>query len=229
MKFHVFVDFDGTIAPLDTTDLLLERFADLRWLEIEEQWKAGLIGSRECMVRQVDLVRATPDEIDRFVEEIEIDPGFADFACLCTRLGHAVTVVSDGLDRTVGTVLKRAGITVPFRANRLAWVGGDRWRLQFPHSRSDCSTLAGNCKCQFAEAERESGRIVVGDGRSDYCIAGRADLVLAKSSLVTYCAEQGFPHVVFRDFADASELLMQWIAERVEDRAERRPAQFGDE
>lgn len=227
MKFHVFVDFDGTIAPLDTTDLLLERFADPRWREIEEQWKAGSIGSRECMVRQVDLVRATPDDIDRFVEEIEIDPGFPDFVRLCTRLGHAVTVVSDGLDRTVGTVLKRAGIDVPFRANRLAWVGGKRWRLKFPHARSDCSALAGNCKCQFADAELARGRIVVGDGRSDYCIAGRADLVLAKGSLVSHCSEQRLPHVVFRDFEDASGLLMHWIAARVDGPAER-PAHMGD-
>ncbi|MCL4764887.1 MAG: HAD-IB family phosphatase [Hyphomicrobiaceae bacterium] len=228
MRFHVFVDFDGTIAPLDTTDLLLERFADPRWLDIEEQWKTGLIGSRECMVRQVDLVRATPADIDRFVDEIEIDPGFRGFVRLLSGLGHAVTVVSDGLDRTVGTVLKRAGIDVPFRANRLAWVGGNRWRLTFPHARSDCRALAGNCKCQFADAERVNARIVVGDGRSDYCLAGRADLVLAKGSLVSHCAELDLPHVVFRDFSEASELLMHWIAARVGSPTER-PAQMGDE
>ncbi len=228
MKFHVFVDFDGTIAPLDTTDLLLQRFADPSWMDIEEQWKAGLIGSRECMVRQIALLRATPEEIDGFIEEIDIDPGFASFVRLCSGLGHAVTVVSDGLDRTVGTVLKRAGINVPFRANRLAWAGGNRWRLRFPHARSDCMTLAGNCKCQFAEAERTNGRIVVGDGRSDYCIAGRADLVLAKSSLVSHCLEQKLPHIQFRDFTEASELLMHWIAARSEDRAAH-PAHIGDE
>lgn len=228
MRFHVFVDFDGTIAPLDTTDLLLERFADPRWLDIEEQWKAGLIGSRECMVRQVDLIRATPEQIDRFVDEVEIDPGFRGFVRLMDGLGHAVTVVSDGLDRTVGPVLKRAGIDVPLRANRLAWAGGDRWRLTFPHARSDCLSLAGNCKCQFADADRVSARIVVGDGRSDFCIAGRADLVLAKGPLVRHCSGLGLPHVVFRDFGEASELLMHWIAARAEGPAEC-PAQLGDD
>src|SRR5262245_12565255 len=62
VKCHVFVDFDGTIASLDTTDLLLERFAAPQWRQIEEDWKAGLIGSRECLVRQIDLVRATSVE-----------------------------------------------------------------------------------------------------------------------------------------------------------------------
>ena len=64
MNHHVFVDFDGTIAPVDTTDLLLERFADPAWHRIEEEWKAGRIGSRECLVRQIDLVRASPEELD---------------------------------------------------------------------------------------------------------------------------------------------------------------------
>ena len=76
LNCHVFVDFDGTIAPVDTTDLLLERFADPKWLEIEEEWKSGRIGSRECLVRQIDLVRAAPEELDDFVSRIDIDPGF---------------------------------------------------------------------------------------------------------------------------------------------------------
>lgn len=105
MKCHVFVDFDGTIAPSDTTDLLLQQFADPRWQDIEEEWKAGRIGSRECLVRQIDLVRATPAEVDTFLQDIEIDPGFPEFVALCQDEGHDVTVVSDGLDRAVQTVL----------------------------------------------------------------------------------------------------------------------------
>ena len=35
-----------------------------------------MIGSRECLVRQIDLVRATPAQLDDFIEHIEIDPGF---------------------------------------------------------------------------------------------------------------------------------------------------------
>src|SRR3954466_4234943 len=88
VKCRVFVDFDGTIASVDTTDLMLERFAAPAWRDIEDDWKAGRIGSRECMVRQIDLVRASPSEMDDFVAGIEIDPNFPAFAKLCTRLGH---------------------------------------------------------------------------------------------------------------------------------------------
>jgi 2-hydroxy-3-keto-5-methylthiopentenyl-1-phosphate phosphatase len=121
VKGHVFVDFDGTIASLDTTDLLLERFAAPEWRQIEDDWKAGLIGSRECLVRQIDLVRATRADLDDFIAHIEIDPGFPAFVELCREQGHDVTIVSDGLDRTVEAVLKRHDLDLPFYANHLEW------------------------------------------------------------------------------------------------------------
>ena len=210
---HVFIDFDGTIAPVDTTDLLLERFADPSWQEIEEDWKAGRIGSRECLVRQIDLVRATPSEMDDFVSRIDIDPGFPEFVELCRANGHRATVVSDGLDRTVSSVLSRAGIDLPFFANRLTWMGEDRWRLSFPHARSDCRALSGNCKCQFSDAAVGHVRIVVGDGRSDFCVAEQADLVLAKGALARHCRAGDLPHFTFTRFEEATRLLSVWVEE----------------
>jgi 2-hydroxy-3-keto-5-methylthiopentenyl-1-phosphate phosphatase len=217
LKCRLLVDFDGTIAPEDTTDLLLERFAAPAWRDIEEDWKAGRIGSRECMVRQIDLVRATPAEMDEFVAAIEIDPAFPSFVALCTRLGHNISVVSDGLDRTVDAVLRRNGFDLPHSANHLQWAGGDRWRLTFPHARSDCLALSGNCKCSTALQVPRELTIVVGDGRSDFCLAGRADLVLAKDSLLEYCLQNDLPHFGFEDFAEATEILASWLETRTAD------------
>ena len=214
LKCRLLVDFDGTIAPLDTTDLLLERFAAPPWRDIEEDWKAGRIGSRECMVRQIDLVRASQAEMDEFVAGIEIDPEFPSFATRCTRLGHSIAVVSDGLDRTVDAVLRRHDLDLPHYANHLEWRGDDRWRLTFPHARSDCRALSGNCKCNFTAGAPRVVSIVVGDGRSDFCVASRADLVLAKGSLLDHCIETGLPHFAFADFAEATEILADWLEER---------------
>lgn len=214
VKCRVFVDFDGTIAPVDTTDLLLERFAAPAWREIEEEWKAGRIGSRECMVRQIDLVRATPAEMDAFIRTVDIDQGFQSFVGLFRRLGHALVVVSDGLDRTIRTVLDRNDIDVPYFANHLQWRGDDRWRLTFPHARSDCAALSGNCKCSFSEGRPSELNILVGDGRSDFCLAERADLVLAKSSLLKHCRNAGLPHIAFEDFDEATHQLAGWLEER---------------
>jgi 2,3-diketo-5-methylthio-1-phosphopentane phosphatase len=210
----VFVDFDGTIAPVDTTDLLLERFAAPAWRQIEEDWKAGRIGSRECLVRQIDLVRASETEMDAFVAGIAIDPGFPDFVRLCELQGHSVAVVSDGLDRTIAAVLSRHGLELPFYANRMESTGGNRWRLGFPYARSDCRSLSGNCKCRFTEGQPRRLRVVIGDGRSDFCVAGRADLVLAKSALLDHCRAMEMPHFAFSDFSEASRLMADWLEAR---------------
>ena len=214
LKCCVLVDFDGTIATDDTTDALLERFAEPGWLDIEADWQAGRIGSRECLVRQIDLIKASAKQYDDFVSSIEIDPGFRPFVEECRSRDFDIMVVSDGLDRTVGTVLRRAGLDLPFRANRLQAVGTDRWRLTFPHARDDCQSLSGNCKCQFAEAARGSVRVVVGDGRSDFCIAGRADLVLAKSSLVEHCRRNALPHFAITNFDEATDIFVRWLDDR---------------
>lgn len=210
---HVLVDFDGTIAALDTTDALLERFAGPAWLDIETDWKAGRIGSRECMVRQVDLIRATPAELDDFVARLDIDPGFTAFAVFCKAQGFGVSVVSDGLDWTVAAMLGRHGLDLPFFANHLEAHGKDRWRLTFPHARGDCRALSGNCKCQFTATRPGQIRVVVGDGQSDFCVAGEADLVLAKSTLVDHCRKASLPFLGFSTFDEAAKLFAGWLAE----------------
>src|SRR5882672_3580980 len=133
MKPLVLVDFDGTIVHQDATDLILERFALPEWREVEQEWVAGRIGSRECLARQVDLVRASAAEMDGLIESIEIDPAFSTFTALCRELGYSVVVGSDGLDRVIAAILSRAGIEVPYASNRLVQTGVDRWRVEFPH------------------------------------------------------------------------------------------------
>jgi 2,3-diketo-5-methylthio-1-phosphopentane phosphatase len=208
----VFVDFDGTIVPADVTDTLFGRFALPEWLDIEADWKAGRIGSRECMARQVDLMRCTPAEYDALCGTVDVDPHFPTFVELCRSAGIGMTVVSDGLDRSIRNVLGRAGLDLPYFANRLEHQGGDRWRLGFPHARSACAMLSGNCKCQFAEAHPGSVHLMIGDGRSDFCIAGRVDFTLAKGALAVHCREKGLPHRPVTDFSDVVEIIQAWVA-----------------
>jgi 2-hydroxy-3-keto-5-methylthiopentenyl-1-phosphate phosphatase len=112
-------------------------------------------------------------------------------------------------------VLDRNEINVPYFANHLQWLGDDRWRLKFPHAKSGCATLAGNCKCSFAEGRPRELNILIGDGRSDFCLAGRADLVLAKDSLLKHCRTAGLPHIGFENFDEATALLAGWLEERM--------------
>jgi 2,3-diketo-5-methylthio-1-phosphopentane phosphatase len=210
-RWQVLVDFDGTVAPDDPTDRLLERFADPLWRVFETAWQSGQISSRECMQRQVELLRVTPEELDEEIRGVRIDPGFPVFLAFCRRLGADVKIVSDGFDRVVGAALKNALLAVPFFANRLEWQGGDRWRLAFPHAQDDCRVGGANCKC--SHGERLPGpRIVIGDGRSDFCMSTRADFVIAKGTLADYCRSRATPHATFTDFEEVTTQLAAWLA-----------------
>ena len=212
VKCHVFVDFDGTIVPRDATDFLFEQFADPSWQAIERDWQEGRIGSRECMTRQVALLRATPYALQRAIGVLAIDRGFSHFVRQCRQAGIGMTVLSDGFDLVIEQVLRKFALDLPFYANHLESHGADRWRVTFPSGRSDCRALAGNCKCSFTEPHSGSVKVVIGDGRSDFCLSGRADLIFAKAQLAALCGRHGVPHFTFGDFFDVSERLAAWLA-----------------
>lgn len=209
---HVLVDFDGTIVPGDVTDHIMSSFADPQWLELEDEWQAGRMGSRQCLGAQVELLRATPDDIDRAVGERSIDPAFPAFVGLCASRNIPVTIVSDGFDIAIECMLKRYDIDLPYFANHIEYLGDKRWRLSFPHRNEACRTEAGNCKCRRL-AGRPHRTIVIGDGRSDFCAAGNADYVLAKSSLIQHCQAANLPHWPIGGFADVVQRFDGWLAE----------------
>lgn len=213
MLGSVYVDFDGTIAPTDPTDTLFDRFCDPSWRDIEREWQQGRRTARACMAQQVDLLRATPEAVDQLLHTVNIDPKFPGFVDLCRRWDLRVVVLSDGLDRIVGHVLRAAGMDLPFFANRLEWLGGDRWKLDFPFARGDCNASLGNCKCSHRPSgAHRSLEIMVGDGRSDFCIAESSQLVLAKGQLATHCRSKKVPHWPIEDFSDATMFLAGWLA-----------------
>ena len=89
MQWHIVCDFDGTITPTDVIDNILQRFADPSWEAIEDQWLQGAIGSRECLSRQLSLVKASPAELLAYFDTVEIDPDFPDF------VDHVIQVRQD--------------------------------------------------------------------------------------------------------------------------------------
>lgn len=220
MSLSVFCDFDGTIALEDVTDRLLESFALPSWREVEAHWLAGRIGSRECMARQVDLIRAVPAQLDRLIDCVTIDPDFAAFVRHVRGLGGTLVVVSDGLDYAIHRILARHGLDhLPVYANHLEFLGANRWRLAFPHALSACAKASGTCKCAVIHAApARRSRILVGDGTSDFCAAGAVDMVLAKGKLARYCAERVIPHHPIDGFGHAARLIDPLASGPVSDR-----------
>lgn len=208
----VICDFDGTISTVDVTDLLLEAYADPEWLEIEAEWKSGDIGSRECLSRQLAVLRASKDEIDALADTIGIDPHFKVFADFCTTRAIPLIVVSDGLDGVITRILNRNDLGhLPVFANSFVTLGADQHRLVSPYRNADCSSEAGTCKCEVVSdltAGRPSRILFVGDGQSDFCAAARvADVVAAKSKLLAHLNSIGKACVEFANFGDVQQLL----------------------
>ncbi len=219
---RIICDFDGTIALEDVTDSLLERFADPSWEQVEAQWLAGSIGSRECMARQVSLIAASVAELNRYLDGVRIDPSFPAFVDACERRGDvALCVASDGIEHAVKRILANHGLErLEVFANVLRQLPGDRYRLEFPHSAPDCAVEAGNCKCAIA-GKRASGSlhanptILVGDGTSDFCVASSVDFVFAKDRLLAHCQANAIPHLPFETFLDVRRNLAQVISDIV--------------
>lgn len=214
MVSSVLIDFDGTIALEDTTDLILERFADPLWRQVESEWVAGRIGSRECLSRQIDLVRASKAELDELADSVTIDPGFGDFVDAGREFRLHMVVGSDGFDPLISRVLARIGMSLPVVSNRLVQAADNRWRAEFPHFLDDCRSQSGNCKCALFESKPEP-KILIGDGRSDFCPAAQATLVLAKKSLAMYCQKSAIDHIRIEGFADATRALRAFCKARI--------------
>jgi 2-hydroxy-3-keto-5-methylthiopentenyl-1-phosphate phosphatase len=207
---QILCDFDGTIALDDVTDTILAALADPGWRTIEEDWAAGRIGSRACMTSQVALLRGEWPDLDRVVDAIAVDPHFAAFAAACASRSFPLIVVSDGLDYAINRILAREGVVLPVRANRLRRGAGGTWSLDPPFASRICESDAAHCKCLSLSAPPGTLTVVVGDGRSDVCVAGRAGFVFAKalpggpSTLLRHCREQDIPHLAYETFADVA-------------------------
>jgi 2-hydroxy-3-keto-5-methylthiopentenyl-1-phosphate phosphatase len=205
---EILCDFDGTISPVDTVDFLLERLADPSWRLLEAQWIRGEIGSRECMAAQIALVRGGWPAIRRALGEVRLDPGFAGFASWCRASRIPLRVVSEGIAQVITFLFRREGILIAdVRAARLVQRPGGGLAMRFP-SAGDALCGAGICKCAFfGTFEPHPLRVLIGDGRSDFCSSRRADLVFACSKLAIHCAQNDIPFRPFTGFDDVRRFL----------------------
>jgi 2,3-diketo-5-methylthio-1-phosphopentane phosphatase len=206
--WNILCDFDGTIAVEDVIDSLLDRFGRPAWEILERDWRAGVIGSAVCMAGQVALLDMSRAELDRHLDGLHIDHGFAAFVKATIEYGIPMEIVSDGLDHAIHAILAHHGIdSLPTVANHLNQVDTRAWNLTSPFSAAGCRS--GTCKCARVDVAKARGgkTLLIGDGASDFCVAGAADFVFAKGKLIDYCRENNIAHAPITGFADALALL----------------------
>jgi 2-hydroxy-3-keto-5-methylthiopentenyl-1-phosphate phosphatase len=209
MTYKFFCDFDGTVTKEDVIDRLLEKFADPKWMEIERSWVNGEIGSRDCLAMQTKLIRGKVRDLLDFLESLHVDETFVDFARYCRNKGFEIVILSDGIDLFIKSILDRYGVNdIRVYSNSLGSTNG-RYEMYFPYFRKDCLSKSGICKCKIMEelSSPSSINILVGDGRSDFCIAEKADLTFAKSELLDFCRVEKIPHIDHGEFGD----IIKWL------------------
>lgn len=211
-SLHIICDFDGTITRGDTTDLVLDALANPAWQAIEEEWLAGRITAAACMRAQVALIGGSDADLDAVLDHVELDPGFVAFVAFCAAHKLTLSIVSDGVDRFIHRILARHRLSrlsdVVF-ANRMAGIPGARV-LEQPYAREGCAAGSGVCKCALAGAWSQPKwptTVYVGDGRSDFCVSARADLLFAKGALADYATGRAQAFIPFETFDDVRRAL----------------------
>lgn len=204
---QVWIDFDGTISREDVLDEMITRFArNDSWKIIEERWRTGLIGSEECLRSEFRLLRVASDELDCFLDQIQLDPAIGSLLDVLERYAVPVTILSDGVERFIRRILQRHKIhNLPIRANRIKQ-RSDRLHLTCPHRSNQCISKAAHCKCESARMLSQGNRrsIYIGDGRSDLCPARQADIVFAKATLAKSLTAEHIGYIPYSSLKDVA-------------------------
>lgn len=216
----LFLDFDGTISRRDAVDAILEAYADPRWLTIEEDWRAGRTGSRDCLKAQMALVHATHRQLDDLLDEIEVDQDFARLLETCAAQNMPAHIISDGFDYCIHRILSRAGRSLESLMRDVRVCAshlepeGRLWRIEFPFFHQTCAHGCATCKPAVMRLLNATNApaIFVGDGLSDRYAVESADLVFAKDRLAAYCRERSIEHTPFNDLGEVVAHLERLLA-----------------
>ncbi len=200
------IDFDGTVTDADLIDAVLQKFARPEWREVEAMWEQDIIGSRECLERQMSMVDQPLRRLLDYIDGFSIDETFGGFVRFLRRQDVPFAIISDGFQVFIERLLANAGLrNVSVLANLLFEQEGKLTTL-FPYEDPACKSA--NCKCMtVSELSKGRSLVLIGDGRSDFCLARRATHVFSKKSLTGYCSVNKIPHTPFRSFAEVERFF----------------------
>ncbi len=206
MDRMIFTDFDGTITKTDSCSSMVQAFAAPGWEENDRLWREKKISTAECARRIFEGFSASPEELKKFIEAIEIDPLFLAFLNAAEAQGDTVTVLSDGYDHNINIIFKKYGIELPFYANCLQYDKG--FSVLTPYHNPSCGRC-GTCKKTLVNTLNPKGKptVYIGDGYSDFCGAAACDTVFAKGVLLKHCRKNGVKATPFEGFDEILRAL----------------------
>ncbi len=216
-RLAVICDFDGTITKMDVGHQIYTRFGDERWLEINKRWRRGEISSKECLIREYELIDADEHEVVKHILKMEIDPGFVELVDICKANSIPIAVASDGFDFYIKAVLEKYGLeNMEVFCNEMKF-NGRKVELAFPYYEQGCG-VCGNCKRLHVENFKNDSRTViyVGDGLSDKFAAKAADVVFAKDELMEYLIDSDVEFIEFDELKDVTQWMKELLSGRID-------------
>jgi len=207
MKYHAFVDFDGTVTVEDVGYSFFKLFTYGKVDKYVKQYRSGKITAVQCLARECNVYNENPapvDEVMGFVDSQEITEGFPEFVRLCEGIGCRLTILSAGFDFYIKRILKNHGLEHLAVYSSRATIRRDRIYPEFTYYDKDACTQCANCKgVQIVKLTAPGEKsIFIGDGHSDSHGAQKANLVFAKGYLASYLSKKRVDYVGYDNFFD---------------------------
>ena len=213
-KLIIFSDFDGSFTARDVGNRVFTIFSGGQNRKLVDDWKKGLISSRECLLREAELIRITPDEFYSFIGNFELVSGAKELYNLSVENEIPFILISDGLDLYIEYILNKYHLeNIPFHANHGAFRNGGI-TIEFPYNNDSC-LRCGSCKgerikeivAQITPGEKKREVILIGDGLSDICALSQGDIIFARGDLLNYCRTHNFDAIEYQNFFD----ILKWL------------------
>jgi 2-hydroxy-3-keto-5-methylthiopentenyl-1-phosphate phosphatase len=203
VKTVIQCDFDGTITEEDQAFLLLDAFASGNWRQLLAEYREGKISVGDFNTRAFAMVKEDRQTLVNFVKQTaKIRPGFHELVAYCRREGIQFTIVSNGLDFYINTILTDIGldnIEVFSAQAQFASTG-----ITVKYIGPDGVHLDSDFKETYTRLFLTKGyRVVyVGNGLSDIYPAKHAHWIFARDELLDLCKQTKLNCLPFVDFND---------------------------
>lgn len=200
-------DFDGTISKEDFFNMVIEKLLKKEDIKPWDDYVAGKITHFEALSRIFAKVRIPQDELDIFIQSIQIDEKFPETLELCGRLGIPVYICSAGMDyyirKRIPQYIEKYNIAVI--SNKAEYSPQTGFKLTpLPEGNPYYSKEVGVNKEALVANIKQQGNFTIfaGDGRPDIFAAKAADAVFAKDILLELCKKQNVKTFKFDGFGD---------------------------
>ena len=210
MRFHVFLDFDGTVTIDDVGYNFFKKFACGKAEPIVQRYRRGEVNAVECLQTECDIYNEYPapaSEVRQFINSQKIRKGFKEFVQFCRSNGIKVTILSAGFDFYIRPILESMGLDdIEIYATPTFIKQGRIYPEFIRYDEQICSRCA-DCKGQRIRelCDEDEKSVFIGDGHSDSHGAEQADIVFATSFLADHLDFNNIDYIPYNDFHEVIE------------------------